>query len=216
MDFIQALKTRIDEDPQFSWHKKIALKRGEFLKLPDTTDTNLYYVTSGCLRAYLENDQGEQTIRFGYTGNIFAALDSFISEQNSPMALQALRKSEVLVIGKQAFLDFIELRDTSGAEPRLAVSEQLSELHRSSDHSLRANQANNKEGAMTNLEIWSQLQTGLIFGMMERELDLLTTSPQERYQRILERSPHLFQLVPAKYIANYLRMSPETLSRLQK
>ena len=195
---MQALKVRIDDHPQFSWHKKVSLKRGDFLKLPDTTDTNLYYVTSGCLRAYIDNEQGEQTIRFGYTGNFFAALDSFISEQHSPMALQALRKSEVLVIKKQDFLDFISFdTDVSGeAKPSLPAS--------------------TKEKAMPNRDLWSQLQTNLIYGLLERELDLLTTSPQERYQRVLKRSPHLFQLVPAKYIANYLRMSPETLSRLRK
>ena len=56
----------------------------------------------------------------------------------------------------------------------------------------------------------------LLLGLLEREVDLLTTSPEERYQRVLARSPRLFQEVPAKYIANYLRMTPETLSRLKK
>jgi len=51
---------------------------------------------------------------------------------------------------------------------------------------------------------------------MEREIDLLTQSPQERYSRVLQRSPALFQEIPLKYIASYLRMSPETLSRLRK
>ena len=56
----------------------------------------------------------------------------------------------------------------------------------------------------------------LILGLLEREVDLLTATPEERYQRVLARSPRLFQEVPAKYIANYLRMTPETLSRLKK
>jgi CRP-like cAMP-binding protein len=56
----------------------------------------------------------------------------------------------------------------------------------------------------------------LLVQQLEREIDLLTYSPVERLQRVLERSPHLFQEVPAKYIASYLRMSPETLSRIQK
>jgi len=33
-------------------------------------------------------------------------------------------------------------------------------------------------------------------------------------ERVLTRSPQLFQEIPHKYIAAYLRMSPETLSRL--
>lgn len=51
---------------------------------------------------------------------------------------------------------------------------------------------------------------------VEREIDLLASSPAERYQRVLERSPQLFEEVPLKHIADYLRMTPETLSRLRK
>ena len=51
---------------------------------------------------------------------------------------------------------------------------------------------------------------------MEREIDILSHSPIERYKRVLARSPQLFQEVPAKYIANYLRMTPETFSRINK
>lgn len=63
---------------------------------------------------------------------------------------------------------------------------------------------------------WHNALENLILQQMERELDLLTTSPAERYARVLARSPQLFQEVPHKYIASYLRMTPETLSRLQK
>lgn len=56
----------------------------------------------------------------------------------------------------------------------------------------------------------------LITQLVERELDLLESSPKERYKRVLARSPELFQNIPAKHIANYLRMSPEHFSRLQK
>ena len=56
----------------------------------------------------------------------------------------------------------------------------------------------------------------LVVQQIEREKDLLTQSPRERYERVLKRSPQLFQEVANKYIATYLRMSPETLSRLKK
>ncbi|MFY0482169.1 Crp/Fnr family transcriptional regulator [Flavobacterium sp. PLA-1-15] len=56
----------------------------------------------------------------------------------------------------------------------------------------------------------------LILQQMEREKDILTASPKERFNRVMRRSPRLFQEIPDKYIANYLRMSPETLSRLKK
>lgn len=64
--------------------------------------------------------------------------------------------------------------------------------------------------------IWEQLLQQLILQQTEREIDILTNSPKERYFRVLKRSPQLFQEIPHKYIANYLRMSPETLSRIKK
>jgi CRP-like cAMP-binding protein len=63
---------------------------------------------------------------------------------------------------------------------------------------------------------WQKVLEFLIIQQIERETDLLTSSPGERYRRVLNRSPRLFQEIPHKYIAAYLRMSPETLSRLKK
>ena len=60
----------------------------------------------------------------------------------------------------------------------------------------------------------SLLET-LVTQQIDREIDLLITSPSERLKRVLERSPHLFQHIPLKYIASYLRMTPETLSRVR-
>ena len=62
---------------------------------------------------------------------------------------------------------------------------------------------------------WYDILRGLVMGQTEREIDLLTTDAAERYRRVWKRSPRLFQEIPAKYIANYLRMSPETLSRIR-
>ncbi|HLO55699.1 MAG TPA: Crp/Fnr family transcriptional regulator [Saprospiraceae bacterium] len=64
--------------------------------------------------------------------------------------------------------------------------------------------------------LWTKILEDLVLQQMEREIDILTSSPKERYLRVLKRSPKLFQEIPNRYIANYLRMSPETLSRLKK
>lgn len=67
-----------------------------------------------------------------------------------------------------------------------------------------------------NRNLWTKILENLVLQQMEREIDLLTNSPKERYERVLKRSPQLFQEIPNRHIANYLRMSPETLSRLKK
>lgn len=68
----------------------------------------------------------------------------------------------------------------------------------------------------SNRDLWTKILEDLVIQQMEREIDLLTNSPKERYQRVLKRSPQLFQEIPLRHIANYLRMSAETLSRLRK
>ena len=61
---------------------------------------------------------------------------------------------------------------------------------------------------------WREELEKVLVGRIDREIDLLLPEPERRLERLLRRSPHIFQLVPRKYIASYLRMTPETLSRL--
>ena len=161
------------------WFKEIELSRGEFLKLENTIDTNLYLIDEGSLRFFIQDDHDDKTIRFGYGGELVAALDSYISEKASPLNIQAIRRTKLKVIHKK---DFKELIDNSDV---LKIA-------------------------------WEKILGGLILECMEREIDILTKSPQGRYNRVFSRSPRLFQEVPHKYIASYLNMTPETLSRINK
>lgn len=72
------------------------------------------------------------------------------------------------------------------------------------------------ESAPSYKSIWQKQLENLLVAQIDRQVDLLISSPEERLQRLLDRSPHVFQLIPKKYIASYLRMTPETLSRIQK
>ena len=72
------------------------------------------------------------------------------------------------------------------------------------------------QNSPSNMELWNSMLLLLLHMHLEREKDILISSPLERYNRVLKRSPHLFQEIPHKYIASYLRMTPETLSRLKK
>lgn len=62
---------------------------------------------------------------------------------------------------------------------------------------------------------WRMLEEDALLGKIEREVEMLTYTSEQRYNRLLERSPHLFQIIPRKYIASYLRMSAETMSRIR-
>jgi len=65
-------------------------------------------------------------------------------------------------------------------------------------------------------EIWMNLLESFMYQQIEREIDLITYSPQKRFERVFKRSPQVFQEIPQKHIASYLRMTPETLSRILK
>ena len=50
----------------------------------------------------------------------------------------------------------------------------------------------------------------------EIAMSLSSDKPEERFQNLLLKQPDLFQRIPQKYIANFLGVSPESLSRIQK
>ena len=46
--------------------------------------------------------------------------------------------------------------------------------------------------------------------------ELKTMSPKERYLDLLQNRPEIFQRIPLQYIASYLSIEPQSLSRLRK
>lgn len=49
----------------------------------------------------------------------------------------------------------------------------------------------------------------------EIAMSLSSEKPEERCKRLIQKQPDLFQRVPQKYIANFLGVSPESLSRIR-
>jgi CRP-like cAMP-binding protein len=50
----------------------------------------------------------------------------------------------------------------------------------------------------------------------EIAMSLSSDKPEERFQKLLQTQPDLFQRVPQKYIANFLGISAESLSRIRR
>ena len=161
------------------WEKPISLQRNEHLVVKGAVNTLTYFVVSGSLRIYVQDETDEHTIRFGYKNSFISVLDSFLKNTPTEFYIQAIKQTELLCVKKE---------------------------------SLNMLLAENPEMA----SFWQRLLESLVVQQLEREVDLLTSSPIERYKRVLKRSPQLFQEIPSKYIASYLRMTPETLSRIKK
>lgn len=56
--------------------------------------------------------------------------------------------------------------------------------------------------------------TGAMSGVLERLVEVQSFSAEDRFRSLLKRSPHILQLVPHKYLANYLGMDATNFSKL--
>lgn len=67
------------------------------------------------------------------------------------------------------------------------------------------------------LERWGRIfNAQALIGMGRRQIEVRSFSAEERFERLFNQSPHIFQLVPQKHLASYLGMTPETFSRMRK
>lgn len=51
-------------------------------------------------------------------------------------------------------------------------------------------------------------------GILERQIELMVYSAEEKFRILLKRSPHILQIVPHKYLASYLGIDATTFSKL--
>lgn len=51
-------------------------------------------------------------------------------------------------------------------------------------------------------------------GVLARQIELQCYSAEKKFRTLLQRSPHLLQIIPQKYLASYLGLDPTTFSKL--
>lgn len=57
---------------------------------------------------------------------------------------------------------------------------------------------------------------GLFLKKSKRELSLLNDSAEQRYLNLFTEQPQLIQRIPQKYLASYIGITPQALSRIRK
>jgi CRP-like cAMP-binding protein len=66
------------------------------------------------------------------------------------------------------------------------------------------------------MNVWGRIAHGeILIGRVQREVELITMSAQQRFEVFIRRCPEPLKQIPQKYLASYLNMSPETFSRLR-
>lgn len=62
--------------------------------------------------------------------------------------------------------------------------------------------------------LFRKMTEAILAGVLSRHIDLHSLTMKERFKNFCQRSPHLLQLVPHKYIASYLGIDPTNFSKL--
>ncbi len=62
--------------------------------------------------------------------------------------------------------------------------------------------------------LFRKLLETVSIGLINRQIELRSTTIEERFREFCLRSPHLLQLVPHKYVASYLAIDPTNFSKL--
>ncbi len=75
-------------------------------------------------------------------------------------------------------------------------------------------------------EVYEQTKVGCTLGRLiaetlivksiKREISLLNTTAEERYQSLFVERPELIKEIPLKYLASYIGVTPQALSRIRK
>lgn len=66
------------------------------------------------------------------------------------------------------------------------------------------------------LTVFFKLYESIIVKSKARQLSFVYDTPKERYLKLFKEQPHIIAEIPQHYIASYLGIQPETLSRIRK
>ncbi len=65
-------------------------------------------------------------------------------------------------------------------------------------------------------KIWQFASSQLFINKQKQQIDLLTKSATERYLELQTKRPEMIQRTPHKYLATYLGITPQSLSRIRR
>lgn len=183
--FLEEIQKRVTI-PEGEFEKFLSLwefrkfKRNEFILTAGEIPKFSIFVMKGCLRQYIVNEKGEESIvYFAEERHFIGDLPSVRGKTISNYNFQAIEECELLTISAEnweyaydKFLWWTSAHIAGYQKWATLLQQQMAERH--------------------------------------------TLSGEARYLNLLKTRPKLFQRVPQHYIASYLGINPETLSRIRK
>lgn len=121
--------------------------------------------------------------------------------------------------GKEATIVFTYAPSFGGVVDSLMLQEQSKFFYETLTPSafLRASYSEINALTKSNAEIEFAIRTAItqaLSGVLERLVELQIFSSEEKFRTLLKRSPHILQLIPHKYLANYMGIDATNFSKL--
>ena len=163
-------------------------QKGEVIVKEGDVCTNIYWVVKGLVRQYYYKNGKELTEYMATENTICMCIESLFKEEPSRQQMQALEPCIIYAMPKA--------RLEREAVPKARLEREA---------------VRNTNIQMLYRKI---LEESLIISQIRADMLRFESAP-ERYAKLVKRSPQLVLRAPLVYIASYLQMTPETLSRVR-
>jgi CRP-like cAMP-binding protein len=166
--------------------KKVNYKKGEIINKEGDVFKNILFINSGIVRSYFMDSNGRD-----FTWHIHYSEDDANMKNLFVVDYASFTNQEP----SKLFFEVIE-----NAELISIDFLSLERLYNSSEKWLK---------------FGKKMADTAYYLTHHRALSLLTETAEFRYERLLKESPTLLQKVPQYYIASYLGITPQSLSRIR-
>jgi CRP/FNR family transcriptional regulator, anaerobic regulatory protein len=156
-----------------------SFKKKEFLLQEGKVCNKIYFINSGCMRAFYNVEGVENTVQFFFADSWYTDYESFLTGKPATENMQALEPCEIVQFNKEDLYKLYETYPVFHSVGRVMA-----------------------ENAFMSLSKLNKMLTN--------------EEPTERYLNLLQLRPDVVEKIPQHYIASYLGIKPESLSRIRK
>ncbi len=178
--FQTVLMTETDIQLCDNFFEEVTIAKNSVLEEQDKIPQYLYFISSGFMRLFYHDENGQEvTSHIGSANNFFASFLSFIHQKKAKENVECITECELSRISRPNLVTLIDSSE-SFKKFSLIIFEQA------------------------------------IASTETRANDLATLVAGQRYKKLMETQPSILQNVPIQYIASFLGIKPQSLSRIRR
>jgi CRP-like cAMP-binding protein len=191
------------EIPSESWEmfndflRPKSFKKNEVIKLQHKNESHLYLITKGSSGHFVYKYGHDICIDLCFEGDFTGDYYSILLQLNAFSGkMKDLPSANQIILSSPIYVMALEPTETMSL-----AKDDLLKLYKQPVHGHRI-------ARMIAEVLYLQKQT--------QQIELLTLTAKQRYQKLLEKQPNILQRTANKHIASFLGITPESFSRIRK